>query len=178
MKKPKKHKKAKVLASKRFLEVYFGTGRDAHPEIYDFFLERIGPVLTKMKQSSTQLVLERLEPLNTVYSHLKVSNRIMTHIFKRYCKAHGLKAFAAFSPKEHFSCKGTIQTRKLDGILEDYNVLFDLFFCDVRIKTKKLFVDAMDLFSNHLLVEADLKTLKQFQKLVKKALPKTRFRLV
>lgn len=161
----------------RFSEVSFGASRAGHPEIYDFFLEEIGKVLLPLKQPRTQLVLERLEPLNTAYSHLDVSNQIMNQIFKRFCKSHGLKTFAAFAPREHFSCKGTIKTQNLQELLEDYNLLFDIFFCDIRVQTKSLFIDAMDLFSNRILVRSDARTLKRFQQLVKKSLPKTKFRL-
>lgn len=162
----------------RFLEVSFGVSRAGHPEIYNFFLEDLGRILLHLKQPRVQLVLERLEPLNTAYSHLNVSGQLMNQIFKRFCKSHYLKPFAAFSPKENFSCKGNIQTGKLVEILEDYNLLFDIFFCDIRIQTKGIFIDAMDLFSNRILVRSDSATLKKFQSLVKKSLSKTRFRLV
>lgn len=162
----------------RFLEVSFGISRAGHPEIYSFFLEDVGRVLLHLKQPRIQLVLERLEPLNTAYSHLNVSSQLMNQIFKRFCKSHRLKPFAAFSPQDHFSCKGSVQTGKLVEILEDYNLLFDIFFCDIRIQSKGLFIDAMDLFSNRILVRSDSATMKKFQSLVKKSLPKTRFRLV
>jgi hypothetical protein len=160
------------------LEVSFGVSRAGHPEIYPFFLEDIGTVLLRLHQPRIQLVLERLEPLNAAYSHLNVSPKLMNQIFKRFCQSHGLKPFASFSPKESFSCKGNVSAQKLVEILEDYNLLFDIFFCDIRIQSKSLFLDAMDLFSNRVLVRSDSFTLKRFQQLVKKDLPKTRFRLV
>ena len=150
----------------------------ATPKFTTFFWEDLGRILLRLKQPRAQLVLERLEPLNTAYSHLNVSGQLMNQIFKRFCKSHHLKPFATFSPKEHFSCKGSISTAKLVEILEDYNLLFDIFFCDIRIQSKGIFIDAMDLFSNRLLVRSDSAALKKFQSLVKKSLSKTRFRLV
>lgn len=178
-KKAKKPKKAvkKTISSKRFLEVRFGISSDAHPQIYNFFLEEISAILKRIKQPSAMLNLVRLEPLNTMYSHLNVSHQLMNQIFLKYCKTHKLKPFSAFTPKQKFSCRGNIRSNKINDVMNDYNMLFDMFFCDIRVETKKLFIDCMDLFSNQLLVHSDIKTLKQFQKLVKKALPKTKFHL-
>lgn len=171
-------KSRKAAGSSRFLEVSFGVSRSGHPEIYNFFLQDIGPLLAHLKQPRAQVFFERLEPLNTAYSHLKVSNTILQQVFRRFCKSHHLKPYSAFSQKEHFSCKGVVQSQRLLEVLEDYNLLFDVFFCDIRLQTKKLFIDAMDLFSNRILVRSDLKTLKAFQQSVKKNLPHTKFRLV
>ncbi|MBU0635578.1 hypothetical protein KKE06_00970 [Candidatus Micrarchaeota archaeon] len=177
--KQKTRKISKTGASSlQFLEIVFTISKDAHPQIYDFFLEHLSDILNKMKQSKAKLTLVRLEPLNMMYAHLNVSNQIMHQIFLRYCKAHKLRAFSAFSPKQKFSCEGTVKNKQISGILEDYNLLFDLFFCDVRVQTTKLFIDCMDLFSNRLLVHGSPSTLKKFQKTVKRVLPKTKCRLV
>lgn len=178
MKKKSKKKTSKRTVNSGFLDVSFGIARDAHPQIYDFFLEHITSVLTQLNQPKSQLILTRLEPLNMVYSHLSVSNQIMHQIFMRYCKTHGLTPFASFSPKQKFSCKGPVLTRGLSQVLEDYNLLFDLFFCDVQLQTKDFFIDAMDLFSNRLLVHGNQQKLVRFQKAIRHALPKTRFRFV
>lgn len=177
-KKPKKRPKTRKNREKRFLDVSFGIGRDAHPEIYDFFLGHATQILRQLQQQSCELVLERLEPLNSAYSHLDVSSKIMNLIFKRFCRSHKLRPFAAFSPKEKISCRGKIKTEKISEVLQDYNLLFDIFFCDIRIRSPKIFVDSMDLFSNRILVESDTLLLKNFQKMTKKALPKTRFRML
>lgn len=161
--------------SDRFLEVYFAAAKDAHPQIYDFFLEHAGSVLKQAGQGKSEVTILRLEPLNVMYSHLDVSPKIMQHIFDRFCKTHRLKMFAGFDPKQKFSCRGNLEVNQLPRVFSDYNLLFDLFFCDVRIKTKGFFIDAMDLFSNRLLVQGAEKDLKRFQKSLKKTMPKTTF---
>ena len=174
MKKQKRRKTGKKTQKTRFLEVEFAVARDGHPRIYDFFLEHLDAVLLQLGQKSCELVIERLEPLNLLYSHLNVSGAIMRRIFLRYCKSHKLTPFSSFH-KIKTSCRGKIQTTKIKAALRDYNLLFDLFYSDVRIKTSNVFIDAMDLFSNRILVEASPRDLEGFKKRVKKMLPKTRF---
>lgn len=164
--------------SAAFLEVDFGVERDAHPQIYDFFLSECGEVLQSVGEKKAKLVLERLEPLDlSVYSNLEVAPNVLRSIFRRYCKSHRLKpAPSAYDPRKKTSCQGTVAAAKLPRVLSDYNLLFDLFFCDIRIQTKRFLIDCMDPFSNLLIVQAKPVGLTRFQRALKRRIKRVKFK--
>lgn len=169
-------KKSVAKPKPGFLWVEFGISKNAAPQIYDFLLQDCAAILEKAGGAKTAVVLERLEPLSLSYSNLDVSDAALKKIFARFLKSHKLKSAAsAYFPKQKTSVKGTVATSRLVEVLADYNLLFDLFFCDIQLQSKRLFVDVMDPFSNVLLARGPPEVLACFSREVKKRLPKTSF---
>ena len=176
---PKSKKGSKRALQKSFLAVDFGVSKAGHPELYDFLLSDCKTVIEKLGDHRATVTLERLEPLNLVYSNLAVSPKVLDKIFKRFCKSHKLKPFSSgYNPKHRTSCHGGIATQNLPSVMQDYNLLFDVFFCDIRLQTKHVMIDVMDPFSNSMIVQGLPGVLKKFAAAVKKVLPKTSFKTV
>lgn len=180
--KPRKRRmegKSSQKSGKSFLAVTFGVSKAGHPELYDFLLQDCQGVFEKLGEHRISLVLERLEPLNLVYSNMDVSQKVLEKVFARFCKSHGLRPLASgYNPKHKTSCQGGLKTANLPAVMEDYNVLFDVFFCDIQLKSKKVMVDIMDPFSNSMIVQGTPANLKNFQGLLKKKLARTTFRTI
>ncbi|MFH0955289.1 MAG: hypothetical protein V1777_04260 [Candidatus Micrarchaeota archaeon] len=161
------------------MAVNFGVSKDATPQLYDFLLQDFKPVLEKTGEFRMAVVLERLEPLNLVYSNLSVAPKVLDSIFRQFCKSHGLKSYSsAYDKKQKTSAHGTVNSKNVSAVLEDYNLLFDVFFCNIQFSSKRLLIDIMDPFSNMMIVQGSSAVLKKFQTSLKKTLPKTTFKRI
>ena len=131
------------------------------PGVYDFLFDHLQPVLTELGEHSVELRIERLEPLDAVYTNLDVSPSQLKKILERFAKSHQLHHEKNF-------LSAVVPTKNLSKTLADYNVLFDLFFTDLVVSGKKLHLDMMDGFSNSILAMGEEKQLKRFESIVRK----------
>ena len=100
------------------------------PGVYDFLFDHLQPVLTELGEHSVELRIERLEPLDAVYTNLDVSPSQLKKILERFAKSHQLHHEKNF-------LSAVVPTKNLSKTLADYNVLFDLFFTDLVVSGKK-----------------------------------------
>jgi ethanolamine utilization microcompartment shell protein EutS len=164
------------MARKHYVRVYFGIAKDNSPEIYDFLFKHLPDVLKEMKIDEVSIEIERLEPIDMIYSNLEKPKEEVMKILDGFAKSHHLIEEPSLTyTQKKTSLKAKVKTAKLGGLLSDYNILFDIFFTDLIIKAKGFMIDMMDGFNNTLLAAGEKDAIEKFQKAVKKRLRKTRF---
>lgn len=154
---------------RHYMQLKFSIAEDLHPEIYDFLWKYLPRTLLELGIRQVSLEIERLEPLNSIYTNLDNDRRGIRKIFEKFCRIHGLeKAPALTLTSEMTSVKAKIRTVELEKVLKDYDLLFDLFFTDLLVRTPEVIVDMMNGFENSvLLVSKDKKFLEQIGRLIK-----------
>ncbi len=168
------------MKEKHYLKVKFALTKDNSPAIYDFFWKYLPSVLNELKAKEVKIKIERLEPIDRIYTNLNKTEAELKGIFDNFAKAHHLIEEPALTfEKQKTTLKARLKTKDLSSLLQDYNTLFDLFFADLIIKAdKKIMFDMMDGFSNNLLAIGEKPVLEKFKSLLKKRLPSTRFEYV
>lgn len=176
---PRAKAKAATRAKAHYLKISFGISKDRTPEVYDFFFKHLAPVLHAMRAGVVEIELERLEPLDRTHTNLAVSKEELMRAFSRFAKCHHLEKEPSLA-FEHArtSVKAHVHTERLGCLLEDYNVLFDMFFTDIIVKARKpaLSIDMMDGFSNSVLVFGEGSAVKKFRTLLSKRMKRLKFK--
>ncbi|MFH1225291.1 MAG: hypothetical protein V1676_05815 [Candidatus Diapherotrites archaeon] len=175
----KKPKKLSARAKAHYLKISFGISKDRTPEVYDFFFRHLPPVLHAMRAGIVEIELERLEPLDRTHTNLAVSREELLRIFGRFVKCHHLEREPSLAfEKARTSVMAHVHTERLGCLLQDYNILFDMFFTDITVKTKKpaLTIDMMDGFSNSVLVFGEGAAVKKFRSLLSKRMKRPKFK--
>jgi len=168
MRAKKNRKKLKAVGKRgeHYLRVKFGLLQDNRPEIYAFFYEYLPKILQKMKEEKVGLKIERLEPLDEKHVNFSAHSREkIRQALVRFSLSHGLH-------KQHNMLIAQLPVKKLAQTLKDYNVLFDLFFTDVTLVSRKFKVDMMDGFYNSLLLIGEKPVLEKIQPLLKQRVAK------
>ncbi len=166
----KPNKKAKLKANKLFYFDISFKHKEGVPLIYDFLMNVFPAFCTKQKIKNLDLYIERLEPLSPEYSNLSVETQSLQDILKRFAKTHSLK-IEPLGKKNKVLIKANLSPKQLAKILIDYNKIFDIFFTDTRIESKKITIDVMDFILNSALVYGNLDVLiKLTEVLVKEGL--------
>lgn len=159
-----------------YARVYFGRAKDNSPEIYDFLFRHMAPSFREIGVKAVALEIERLEPIDEIYTNLEKPKKEIKKIFDDFAKSHHLKEKASLTfTKEKTSLSAKLAVKNLGSVLNDYNTLFDIFFTDLIIKAGPLTIDMMDGFNNSLLIMGNLETIGKFEGAVKKRLKKTKF---
>ncbi|MBS3057153.1 MAG: hypothetical protein J4415_00830 [Candidatus Diapherotrites archaeon] len=159
------------MAKEHYLKVSFPLLGDNSPGIYNFLFECVADVLQGIGARKVELHIERLEPLDEIYTNIYgVSRGKIRQIFKRFTSSHHLiEAPDLTATHERASLRAKINTANLQEIFRDYNALFDIFFTDLQIKSDGIALDVMDPFSNSLIaISADRKVLESFRKIAQK----------
>ncbi|HIH21892.1 MAG TPA: hypothetical protein HA222_04520 [Candidatus Diapherotrites archaeon] len=153
--------KGKSRSQEHYLRVKFGLLPDNRPEIYEFFYAYLPKILHRMKEPKVGLKIERLEPLDEKHVNLPLHSREkIRHALVRFSLAHGLHRHDNW-------LVAALPAKKLSQALRDYDVLFDLFFTDVSVVSRKFKVEMMDGFYNSLLLVGERQTLEKIQPLLK-----------
>jgi len=159
-----------------YARVYFGRAKDNSPEIYDFLFRHMAPSLKEMGIKTISLEIERLEPVDEIYTNLDRPKGEIRKIFDGFAKCRRLREKPSLTlTKERTSLSAKFSVKDLSSVLDDYNTLFDIFFTDLIIKAGRLTIDMMDGFNNSLLVMGDLQSIGKFEAAVKKHMKKTKF---
>ena len=164
-----------------YLKIDFGFNRENAPEIYDFLWIHMPTLLKKLSAKKVQIEIERLEPMDEIYTNLNLTEKGIKKIFDKFAKSHHLKQVPSIVfDNSKTSLRATVPLGKLGKIFDDYNTLFDIFFTDTIIRTdNNLTFDMMDGFSNSLLVIGKKKHLEKLVAIAKKLLDKsTKFEFV
>ncbi len=158
------------MKQKWFATLAFSLTKDNSPEVYDFLWEYLPKILRQLGCKKLRLEINRLEPLNRVYTRLDLSHEEIQAIFRRFCHSHGLHRKASLDVyRDKTSLAAELAADKLAQTFKDYNALFDLFFADIVIKADNgLFIDMADGFSNMMVVEGTRPQLAEFEVLTKK----------
>jgi len=163
------------MPREHFMKLFFSIKRNASPEVYDFLFKYLEGALKATGIKKVSLEIERLEPLDDIYTNLKDYDiPEIKRIFDRFAKSHHLKETRDLTAdRMKTSLKAELGIGELKKTLEDYNLLFDIFFTDVIIKAhdhrKRLEIDLMDPASNSaLLASPSLDLLNEFTGNVKK----------
>ncbi|MBU1939659.1 MAG: hypothetical protein ABH854_02830 [Candidatus Diapherotrites archaeon] len=162
-----------------YLKISFGTQKDRSPEIYDFFFTHLPAALHDLGAGAVDLEIERLEPLDSIYTNLDKSPAEMKKIFDKFTKCHHLEKEPSLTlDNKRTSLHAQISTRNLSCVLQDYNVLFDMFFADVIVKSESLSltIDMMDGFSNSVLVFGPEDIVGKFKTLIGKKMKNLKFK--
>lgn len=147
----------------------FSITKDGSPEIYDFVFSYLPEFLKKKNYKKINITMERLEPINKIYSNINMPDEEIEKIFKKFCKTHGLKTGRALTAeKQKTTIMAEIKTSELERVLKDYNVLFDIFFSDLIIKTDDLKIDLMSVPANSVLAIGEKPLLQEFKKFIEK----------
>jgi len=153
---------------KHYMRVTLGIVNNA-PEIYDFLFEYLPKILKSMHYEDVFVEIERLESLDAIYTNLDYDKGEIQRIFREFVKSHHLHTKASLNAeRDKTTVTAHLPVKNLGPLFEDYNVLFDLFFTDVIVKTKDLMIDMMDAFNNSFLVIGPKEKLDEFAKKLKK----------
>ena len=168
------------MNGKHYLKVKFALTKDNSPAIYDFFWNYLPSVFNELKTKEVKIKIERLEPIDRIYTNLNKTEKELREIFDNFAKCHHLIEEPALTfEKQKTTLKARFKTNDLANLLKDYNTLFDLFFADLIIEAdEKIMLDMMDGFSNSLLVIGGKPVLEKFKTLLKKRMPLTKFEYV
>lgn len=161
----KKVKQAKKPALKampekeQFVRVSFGVLEDNRPEIYAFFYNYLPVILEKMGEEKVGLKIDRLEPLDSLHVNLPLKSKDkILHALSRFTLSHALH-------RHKNVLTAVLPVKKLSRTLNDYDILFDLFFTDITIAARKFKVEMMDGFYNSLLLAGERKNLEKIMHL-------------
>lgn len=163
-KKPVARKVRKVVVKKRpdhYMRVTFGKLWNGQSEIVFFVMTQLPHVFKALGEKTVGIEISRLEPLDQSYTHVKMSSKEIRKHMVRFALNHGLH-------RSHNRLVATIPLKKMESILKDYDVMFDIFFTDISFHTKTIKIEFMDPFFSAFLVKGNIKTLALFEKLVKK----------
>lgn len=165
------------MSKKHYLQLEFGVEEDGSPLIYDFLWEHLPRALEKLGYNRVRMEMERLEPIDRIYSNINRPNEEIKKIFDDFCKNHGLKKEKSLTAtREKTSIKASVKVSDLGGVLEDYNLLFDIFFTDlIIIADKKLRIEMMDAASNLVLAIGSKECLEAFRKELESLTKKTKY---
>ena len=159
------------MAKEHYLRVQFPLLKDNSPGIYKFLFECVADIFAGMGIRSLGLHIERLEPLDEIYTNIYGVNRSkIRRIFHNFAKSHHLiEAPSLTATNERASLHAKANAANLQEIFRDYNALFDIFFTDLIIKSEKISFDVMDPFSNSLIaISGDRKVLEKFRRIAQK----------
>jgi len=149
-----------------YLRVKFGLLKDNRPEIYAFFYSYLPKILQKLGEKKAGLKIERLEPLDEKHVNLPYHSRDkIMHALAKFTLAHSLH-------RQHNILIAALPVARLARTLEDYNILFDLFFTDVEVHCKDFKVEMMDGFYNTLLLVGKKPALEKIKSLLEAMLEK------
>ena len=157
-----------------FMELKFGVKKNNVPEIYGFLFSYLPKALHILSLKSVKVEIDRLEPLDKIYTNLPFDERYVIKAFNRFAVSHHLRQVKdPVLNKTKVSLRAEVPATELGSLFFDYNLLFDIFFTEVILKAsnakKALQVSLLDPFSNSCLVESsDLSLLENFVELVKK----------
>jgi hypothetical protein len=146
------------MAREHFMKLYFSIKRNASPEVYDFLFRYMEDALKGIGVKKVSLEMERLEPLDEIYTNLQGYDLPeIKRIFDGFAEKHHLREMKDLTAeKMKTSLKAELTIDELKKTLEDYNLLFDVFFADIIIKAhdhkKRITVDLMDPADNTALI--------------------------
>jgi len=164
------------MKEKHYLKLKFGIGKDNSPAIYDFLWTHLSGALKELKVKNAGIKIERLEPIDMVYTNLEISKEDLKKHYHQFAKSHHLKEEPSlYKGGDKTTLTAKIKADKISSLLEEYNELFDIFFTDLIIETDGLVMDMMDGFSNSILFSGEKKELERLKKYVKKKMPSTKF---
>ncbi len=164
------------MNEKHYLKLKFGIARDNVPGIYDFLWNHLSGALKLAGAKNAGVKIERLEPIDMVYTNLEISKEELKKHYHKFAKSHHLKELPAlYRGNDRTALTAKIKAEKISELLQEYNELFDLFFTDVIIEADGLLLDMMDGFSNSILVSGEKKSLEKLKKFVKDKMPATKF---
>ncbi|HLC36319.1 MAG TPA: hypothetical protein VJK05_01800 [archaeon] len=156
-------------SDKHYLRVTFGLDKDNSPEIYDFLFSYLQKLLIELKIDNVKVLLDRLEPLDPIYTNLETSEGDIKNELDGFAKAHHLKEVKGLTgSKKKISLEAKINSNKLSQLFKDYNMLFDIFFTSTKIEAGNLFFDLMDAFNNSLLIVGPKDLLERIEKKIAK----------
>lgn len=163
-----------------YLKVNFPLTKDNSPAIYDFLRQHLCSVLKDLGLKEASVEIERLEPLDKIYTNLDKSEEELKKIFDDFAKSHHFIEKPALTfEKQKTSLKAKLKSENICHVLDDYNTLFDIFFTDTIIKADgKLTIDMMDGFSNSVLVMGEGPLLEKFKLCLTKKIPGTIFEYI
>jgi hypothetical protein len=152
-----------------YLRIHFSLLPDGSPEIYDFLFNYLPRILRGFGNKKVRVEIERLEPLNKIFTNLDLSEKLIKKALERFARFHHLK-------KTKNKLIATLSLKETTQTFKDYNKMFDLFFSAVKIKSKNFEFDLMDGFNNSILVKGSKKDLEKLIERVKPMLKmKARF---
>ena len=159
------------MQKEHYLKVSFPLLGDNSPGIYKFLFECVADVFSGVGIRTVELHIERLEPLDEVYTNIYgVTRGKIRQIFRRFASSHHLiEAPDLTATHERASLRAKINVSSMQEIFRDYNALFDIFFTDLQIKSDRIALDVMDPFSNSLIaISKDKKVLEKFRGIAQK----------
>ncbi len=159
------------MAKEHYLKVNFPLLSDNSPGIYKFLFKCVGDALSGAGAKTVELHIERLEPLDEIYTNIYgLSRNKIRRIFHNFAKSHHLiEAPDLTATNERASLHAKASAASLQEIFRDYNALFDIFFTDLLIKSEKIALDVMDPFSNSLIaISKDRKVLENFRRIAQR----------
>src|SRR3989338_2358947 len=158
------------MQAKQFVTLTFSLAANGRPEVYDFLWTYLPKALQQTGCKKLRLEINRLEPLNRIYTRLNLPHERIQEIFNRFCQSNHLRRRASLDAyQDKTSLAAELDAKNLAPLFKDYNVLFDLFFADIVVKADNgLFVDMAGGFSNMVVVEGNQPKLRQFEGLLQK----------
>lgn len=167
------------MAIKHYVRIKFPVTKDNTPGIYDFLWKHMGNAMYDAGIKKVKVDIKRLEPIDSIYTNLEIEPEAAEAVLKEFAKAHHLKKHKSLTALKHLSSlRCDCWVKDIGKILDDYNLLFDIFFTDITIKSDKLTIDMMDGFSNSVLAIAEEKQLAEFQKTLRKKMQGIKFEFV
>ncbi|MFH1586629.1 MAG: hypothetical protein ABID38_02115 [Candidatus Diapherotrites archaeon] len=164
------------MKEKHYLKLKFGLGKDNSPAIYDFLWNHLSGALKELGGGKVSVKIERLEPIDMVYTNLEISKEELKKHYHKFAKSRHLRELPAlYRGKDKTTLTAKIKVEKISELLQEYNELFDLFFTDLIIEADGLLIDMMDGFSNSILVSGEKGELEKLKKFVKSKMPATKF---
>ena len=158
------------MKRKWFATLTFSLTQDRTPEVYDFLWTYLPKILPQAGCKKLRLEINRLEPMNRIYTRLNLPHEEIQAIFRRFCTSRHLRRKASLDAyHDRTSLAAELEVANLAPLFRDYNTLFDLFFADIVIKADSgLLIDLADGFSNMIVVEGTWQQLANFETLTRK----------
>jgi hypothetical protein len=144
--------------------ISLGLARDGSPLIYNFLGDYLPAALKKLGYRSVKLEMERLEPIDRIYSNIDMPDEEIKRIFEKFCKVHGLKKGKSLTATgERTSVRAEVKVAELHDVIKHYNVLFDIFFASLTITADgNLKIEVMDAASGSVLAMGSKQILDKF----------------
>ncbi len=143
-----------------YMRLEFSVLSNNLPEVYEFFYNYLPRILRELGDSEVGLKIERLEPLDEAHTNISFGSSLkFAKALSRFAKAHGMH-------REKNVLLAKVPVNRLKGVLKDYNLVFDMFFSDIQIASKRVHVEMMDGFSNRVLLKGKLSALTAFRSIL------------
>ena len=158
------------------LHVFFEFTNTGDVQVKEFLAQKLPDFLLALQESDVEIRMLREESFRTIVEAQTVNEAMLKRILNDFCKNYSSpdKSCLLTLPSKT-SLTGKIKVRNLGQALHSNEVLLEIFWPVIVLKTPKLIMDFSSGFRNFLILSGSFEILEQSKKIISSYYPNAKF---